>query len=97
MAKNEERVALVTGSGMDFADLAVQNGASVLITGDITYHHADDARRQGLSLIDVSHFLTDQLSTRWLKDSLLKMAEEAGCELNVQIAEERDIYRLVIR
>lgn len=90
-------IALITGSGMDFADLAVKNGATVLVTGDISYHRADDAGRQGLSLIEASHFLTDRLSTIWLKEDLERMAAEAGCELIVQIAEERDVFRLVTR
>ena len=90
-------IALITGSGMDFANLAVKNGATVLVTGDISYHRADDAGRQGLSLIEASHFLTDRLSTIWLKEDLERMAAEAGCELIVQIAEERDVFRLVTR
>ena len=95
--KQYTQIALVTGSGMDFAELAIREGADVLITGDISYHRADDARREGLSLIEASHFLTDRLSTLWLKDELEKMAAMAGYELEVVIAEEKDAFRLVAR
>lgn len=49
------RIGLVTGSGMAFANKALQNGVEVYITGDITHHHAMDAMEKGLVLIDISH------------------------------------------
>ncbi len=87
------KVALCTGSGMDFMPLALREGADVLITGDITYHKADEAEAAGLGLIDATHFGTDQLSVKWVAQALRDMAAEKGADLVVWEAEEADIYQ----
>lgn len=63
-------IALCTGSGMEFAPLAVSKGADVLVTGDITYHRAEEALAEGLCLIDAGHYETDALSLEWVKGHL---------------------------
>lgn len=55
------KVAIVTGSGMDYVDEAIAQGADVLVTGDIKYHQAIDAVERGLNLIDIGHFDTEKL------------------------------------
>ncbi len=82
------RVAICTGSGMDFMSLALQEGADVLITGDIGYHDAEQAKADGLALIDASHFGTDRLSVTWTAETLRKWAQETGYALRVCTAEE---------
>ena len=49
------RIGLVTGSGMDFVNEAIDKGVEVYITGDITHHHAMDSIEKGLVLVDISH------------------------------------------
>ncbi len=88
-------VAIVTGSGMDFAETAKNEGADVLITGDITYHKAEEALRDGLRLIDASHFGTDKLSELWLRRALGLMAAEKGEALEIYTAEEKDVYTIL--
>ena len=88
-------VAIVTGSGMDFAKTAMQEGADVLVTGDITYHKAEEALREGLRLIDASHFGTDKLSEKWLRRALGRMAAEKSEPLEIYTADEKDVYTLV--
>lgn len=87
------KVALCTGSGMDFMPLAMREGADVLITGDITYHDADEAMAAGFGLIDATHFGLDQLSVSWVAEALRGMAKERGADLTVLEAEEADIYQ----
>jgi len=88
-----QTVGIVTGSGMDFADLALREGADVLVTGDITYHKADEALAKGLSLIDATHFGTDRLSVHWIKDELIAFFEKEKADVQIFIAEEEDPYR----
>lgn len=90
-----QRVALCTGSGMDFMPLALAQGADAFVTGDITYHKADEAEAAGLGLIDAGHFGTDRLSVQWVAEALRQMAQEAGQPLCVIEAEEKDLYHLV--
>lgn len=51
-----KEVALVGGSGMDFVDEALAQGADVFITGDIKHHQALDSLAQGIYLIDPGHY-----------------------------------------
>jgi dinuclear metal center YbgI/SA1388 family protein len=50
-------VAITTGSG---GDLIGQICASCFLTGDIKYHHAMEAKANGLSLIDIGHFESER-------------------------------------
>lgn len=50
------RVAISPGSGKDMIELAINKGAEVLITGDITYHYGIDAVAAGLRIIDAGHY-----------------------------------------
>ena len=92
-ARPMQKVALVTGSGMDFADLAADMGADGLLTGDITYHKADEALSKGLSLIDATHFGTDRLSLTWIRDELSAFFSKEKADVEIWIAEEEDPLR----
>ncbi len=87
------KVAFCAGSGMDFMSLAIKEGADAFVTGDITYHKADEAQAAGLGLIDATHFGTDMLSVKWVAEELRNMAQEKGVDLVVWEAEETDIYQ----
>lgn len=50
------RIAMCPGSGKDEIGEAMEAGAQVLITGDITYHYAIDAVAAGLAIIDAGHY-----------------------------------------
>jgi len=61
------RVAVVPGSGGDLIGAALAQGADLLITGDLKYHRAQDARDAGLSLIDIPHDACEATALRhWL-------------------------------
>ncbi|AKG04296.1 Nif3-like dinuclear metal center hexameric protein [Salimicrobium jeotgali] len=53
--KPVKKVAVVGGSGEDFFKAAISKGADVLITGDVTFHKAQDAWAEGLAIIDPGH------------------------------------------
>jgi len=89
---NNLLIPFITGSGMDFMPLALREGCDVLITGDITFHKADEAEAAGLSLIDATHFGTDLLSVKWIAQELRIMAAELCADLTVYEAQETDLY-----
>ncbi|MFO7941291.1 MAG: Nif3-like dinuclear metal center hexameric protein [Bacillota bacterium] len=76
-------VAISSGAGSGIWESAMSKGADVLITGDVSYHAAEDMAAAGLAVIDMGHagseapFLDDFAAA--LRDGL----EEAGydCEL----------------
>lgn len=50
-----KKIAVLGGSGSDFIQDAKENGADVYLTGDMSFHHAQDAWQMGLSVIDPGH------------------------------------------
>lgn len=50
-----QKVAVVGGAGNSYVQRAIFAGADVFVTGDISFHVALDAKRDGLSIIDPGH------------------------------------------
>ena len=55
-----ERVAVVPGSGGDFAQAACAAGADALVTGDVSHHRARAALDRALALVDVGHAASER-------------------------------------
>lgn len=53
---NVQRIAICPGSGKGMAQLAIDKGADVLVTGDISHHEGIDALSKGLAIIDAGHY-----------------------------------------
>lgn len=73
--KSYKRIGIVGGSGADFASEAIKNNVELLITGDISYHEAQDMLRNGLSFIDAGHYIEKifveemtQIISHWAED-----------------------------
>ena len=56
------KIAIINGSGQDFIGKAVAFGADCIITGDTTYHFASDYKEMGISILDVGHFASEQIT-----------------------------------
>lgn len=54
--KKVKQVAICSGSGGDLAPLAKENGADVLLTGEIKHHDILNANKLGIAIIDAGHF-----------------------------------------
>lgn len=70
------RIGLVTGSGMDFVNEAIQKDVDVYITGDITHHYAMDAMEKGLVLIDISHEGSERYFSYFVENILSEFIEK---------------------
>lgn len=66
-----KRVAIVGGSGSSVISTALEQNVDVLITSDVTYHHALDAKAMGLTLFNVNHN-TERFGLKQLKELLEK-------------------------
>ncbi|SDI94945.1 Nif3-like dinuclear metal center hexameric protein [Salimicrobium halophilum] len=75
--KKVKTVAVVGGSGEDFFKAAKAKGADVLITGDVTFHKAQDALEMGLAIIDPGHHV-EKLICSTMKE---KIEEEHDIEV----------------
>ena len=62
-----ERVAVVTGSGVDWLDEAVDAGADALITGEGKQQVYHDAREAGISVFLAGHYATETFGVRALE------------------------------
>lgn len=54
--KEIKKVAIVTGSGSEFAKIAFEKGADIFLTGDIKYHFAQEAYYYGYNVVDIGHY-----------------------------------------
>jgi dinuclear metal center YbgI/SA1388 family protein len=61
--KQVRTVAVIGGSGEKYIHQAKQNGADVYITGDMSFHYAQDAQEAGLAVIDVGHYAEKVMKT----------------------------------
>ncbi|MFB6307850.1 MAG: Nif3-like dinuclear metal center hexameric protein [Haloarculaceae archaeon] len=69
-------VAVVTGSGVDWLDQAVEKGADVLITGEGKGKVYHEAREAGINVVLAGHYATETFGVR----SLQSLVEEWGLE-----------------
>ena len=67
-----KKVAFCGGSGSEFIEDAINLNADVYITGDIKYHHAQNAIKNNLCIIDAGHYNTEKHSMEFLKEVLDK-------------------------
>ena len=64
--KQIEQVAFCTGSGMGLISDGLFDKADVYITGDLKYHDAMDVYEKGQAVIDVPHFVSEEMATEVL-------------------------------
>ncbi|MFG6148496.1 Nif3-like dinuclear metal center hexameric protein [Halobacillus sp. B23F22_1] len=65
-----QRVAVLGGSGEKYFSAALNQGADVYITGDMTFHIAQEAEENGLNVIDPGHHVEKVMMPelkKWIK------------------------------
>ncbi len=75
-----EKIAWVSGSGSSCLSDAVAAGADTLVTGDCKYSAFMTAAEEGINLIDLGHFETEQI----IVPVLAKLLEQHGLEVVCQ-------------
>jgi dinuclear metal center YbgI/SA1388 family protein len=79
------RLAVVAGSGGGFVPLAYEKGADLLLTGDVSHHHALEARALGITLIDGGHFHTEKAAFRTFAERLGDVITGKGWDVTVEV------------
>lgn len=77
--KNKEikTCAVCSGSGSDFAEIAKEKGADVLITGDVKYHSGLDCQSNDFCIIDAGHYPTEII----VKDIFYDVLKDCGVKI----------------
>lgn len=65
-------VGVCTGAGADMMKMAVASGCDLMITGDVKYHEAQEARELGICLLDAGHYGTEKFFAEAMKNKLEK-------------------------
>ncbi|MFS0751421.1 Nif3-like dinuclear metal center hexameric protein [Oceanobacillus sp. 1P07AA] len=66
-----KRVAILGGSGEKYVSKAMRQKADVYITGDMTFHIAQDAAEMGLTIIDAGHYI-EKIMKYYTKQTLVQ-------------------------
>lgn len=93
--KNVNKIAICGGSGSDFIEDAIKLGADTYLTGDVKYHEAQYAIRNGLNLIDASHQFTEMPIVKSLKIRFQEWVLENNYEVKVCNANETEVIEIL--
>lgn len=86
------RVAVLGGSGGDYANEALSAGADVYLTGEISHHRAWDAWLNGLCVLEAGHAATELPAVNLLTQALQAAANDV--KWNIQIYKsEVELFR----
>ena len=89
------RLAVVGGSGGDLAHMAFERGADLLLTGDVSHHHALEAKALGIALMDGGHFRTEKAAFRVIADHLRDVVRAEEWEVEIEVDEDEEDPMLI--
>jgi len=70
-----KKIAVCGGSGMSFLQHAIDQNCDVYVTGDIRYHDAAYALEAGLTLVDITHYSSENIVIPAIISRLAGIAE----------------------
>lgn len=91
--KEYTRVAIFGGSGGKYYPSALAKGADVFITGDISYHAAQDMLRDGIDVIDPGHYI-ENIFVEKMTEKLKQWSDEESWSIEVNASTaQTDMFR----
>lgn len=88
-----EKIAILGGSGENYYKQALAKDADLYITGDISYHAAQDMIRDGLPFIDAGHFIENIFVPKMTK-KLTEWNQENDWDIEVISSEKQeDVFK----
>ncbi len=88
MSKKVNKVGLCTGSGAEFINDAVKLKCDVFVTSDVKYPAAMEALENNISVIDATHYATENIIVPVLASYLKKKLENRGFD-DVEVIESK--------
>lgn len=92
LSKNVRKVAVCGGSGANLIPTALFQGADVILTGDVKYHDAVDAKTLGIAVVDAGHFATENLILPEIADFVNKEVQSLGKKVEISIYKDKDPF-----
>ncbi len=80
--KKIKKVAVLGGDGNKYVNQALHKGADVFVTGDLYYHVAQDAKMDGLTIIDAGHHI-ESIMKIGVTEELNKRMKAMGYAISV--------------
>ncbi len=88
MSRKVKKIGLCTGSGAEFISEAARLKCDVFVTSDVKYPAAMEALESGISVIDATHYATENIIVPVLAAYLKKKLENRGID-DVEVIESR--------
>lgn len=82
------RVAVVTGSAGSAVNLVTPDLADVIVTGELSYHHALEAQQRGIGVVLVGHAASERIFAAPLRDLLLEDPGVAASGVSIEVHED---------
>ncbi|WP_130859820.1 Nif3-like dinuclear metal center hexameric protein [Gracilibacillus phocaeensis] len=77
-----KRIAVLGGSGKGYIEAARKAGADLYVTGDLTFHDAQDAEEAGICLLDPGHHV-EAVMKQGVKDYFDRNKEQLSSDVEV--------------
>jgi len=91
--RRAERIACCPGSGGDMWRVALKEGAEIYVTGEIRYHQVREAIQEGLTVLILGHFTTENFSIFKLAEEVKKRLPELGIKVDNCLKEPFRIFK----
>ena len=89
LAKKVKKIAVLGGSGEKYIHSAFYKKADVYITGDMSFHIAQEAVEMGISVIDAGHYIEQVMKkgTKNYLDQRIQKSSQADSNVEVIVSE----------
>jgi putative NIF3 family GTP cyclohydrolase 1 type 2 len=81
--KRVRKIAWCSGSGASLFPEIVRHKPDVFITGDVKYHDALDFQMEGITVVDIGHFASEQGMRKALAKRLRRSLKKLGSPIPV--------------
>lgn len=78
-----KKIAIVNGAGSSYWKKAKRMGADLLITGDLKYHEALDAKEEGMYIMDIGHYESERFFYNIILNELKNIVKNGNLEISV--------------
>lgn len=91
--KLHKKIAVFGGAGADYYLEAKQKGATLFITGDVSYHNAQDMLRDGIDVIDAGHYI-ESVFVSEMSQVINKWKKEESWDLDIfPTKKQKDVFK----
>lgn len=90
--KKVKKIAVCTGSGGDLVAKSIENGADMLVTGDVKHHNGVECNELGFPVIDAGHLGTEKQIVSLVGNYLKKNLTKTKKNIRITLFNEKELY-----